>query len=290
MCAVIAGAAERIAFRDGDVAAFIGGADVAAAQHSGHAESILAVKYPSLRFRNFGWEGDTVFAQPRDFNFPSLIEHLRRADATVVFVQFGRMEIFAESGVERFRPAYEKLLNDLVAASLRIILVTPVPFERAEKPLPDLSRRNAELKSISKDIREIARERNLPVIDLFQVLSARKEPLTEDGLQLTARGHAFAALAMAQELGHRTPEGLTNEGGWTDPHLEKVRRLVIEKNQFWFDYWRPQNWAFLGGDRVEQPSSRDHRDPKVRWFPAEMERFQTLIAVKEQEIAKLTGK
>ena len=58
---------------------------------------------------------------------------------------------------------------------------------------------------------------------------------------------------------------------------ESLRLAVVAKNRLWFDSWRPMNWAFLGGDRTEQPSSRDHVDPKIRWFPAEMERFGPLV-------------
>jgi hypothetical protein len=60
----------------------------------------------------------------------------------------------------------------------------------------------------------------------------------------------------------------------------------VAENRLWFNYWRPENWAFLGGDRTEQPSSRDYRDPKIRWFPAEMEKFVPMIEAKEREIAK----
>ena len=61
-----------------DVVAFLGGADVAVAQHTGHLEALLAAKFHGLdaRFRNFGWEGDTVYAQPRDVGFPPLRAHL----------------------------------------------------------------------------------------------------------------------------------------------------------------------------------------------------------------------
>ena len=70
---------------------------------------------------------------------------------------------------------------------------------------------------------------------------------------------------------------------------ERLRQLILEKNRLWFDYWRPQNWAFLHGDRVEQASSRDHRDPKKRWFPEEMEKFLPLIEAKQREIWKLAA-
>ena len=67
---------------------------------------------------------------------------------------------------------------------------------------------------------------------------------------------------------------------------ERLRQVIQAKNRLWFDYWRPMNWAFLHGDRTEQPSSRDHRDPKIRWFPDEMKRFLPLINQLEDEITQ----
>ena len=71
---------------------------------------------------------------------------------------------------------------------------------------------------------------------------------------------------------------------------EQLRQLITTKNRLWFNYWRVQNWAFLAGDRTEQPSSRDWRDPSKRWFPAEREKFLPLIEKKEQEIWALAAK
>src|ERR1700741_338243 len=47
----------RFALERGDVVAFVGGSDVAAAQHTGHLETLLTAKYRGLdvHFRNFGW-------------------------------------------------------------------------------------------------------------------------------------------------------------------------------------------------------------------------------------------
>ena len=78
------GAADETAafiLRTNDVVAFVGGTDVATARLTGHLETLLAVKFPGARFRNLGWEGDTVFAQPRDVGFPPLAEQLKRAGA-----------------------------------------------------------------------------------------------------------------------------------------------------------------------------------------------------------------
>ena len=94
-----------------DVVAFVGGSDVAAAQFTGHLEALLAVKFPLARYRNFGWEGDTVFAQPRDVGFPPLAEHLKRAEVSVIFLQYGRAEALDSKHAQtNFEAAYEKLI------------------------------------------------------------------------------------------------------------------------------------------------------------------------------------
>lgn len=280
-----------------DVVAFVGGSDVAAAQFTGHLETLLAVKFPGARFRNFGWEGDTVFARPREIGFPPLAEHLKRAGVTVVVLQFGRTEVLGgKDSLQRFTAAYEKLLDECAKQTPRLVLVTPPPFERAGEPLPDLSAFNANLAAQAEGIRALAAKRGLLLVDLFSELpgTVQEQPhLTDNGLQLSPRGHALLAAACARQLGFGEVAARAGDvsatGAWANPQFENLRGVVVEKNRLWFDYWRPQNWAFLGGDRTSQPSSRDHRDPKVRWFPAEMEKFKPLIAEKEQEMERLAA-
>jgi len=286
----------RFTLQKGDVVAFVGGADVAAALESGHLETLLTARYHGLdvRFRNFGWEGDTVHAQPRDVGFPSLQFHLKRAAATVIIVQFGRCEsLSGRAGLSDFVRDYGHLLNECAELTPRLVLVTPPPFERSGGLLPDLSKRNPDLAVYSQAIHKLARERHLPIVDLFNELGgeSHQEPrLTGDGLQLTPHGHALAAAAFVRQLGLvslAAAAGAPDDNGiWPNIRLERLRQVVVAKNRIWFNYWRPENWAFLGGDRTEQPSSRDHRDPRIRWFPAEMEKFVPMIEAKEREIAK----
>ena len=285
--------AARLELKRGDIVAFVGGADVAAAQNTGHLETLLAIQFPGVRFRNFGGEGDTVFERPRMMGFPPLKEHLQRAKASVVILQFGRAEVLGGGRSARvFNDAYEKLLDDLAPLDVRFALVVPAPFENAgAAPLPDLSTRNRELAEHADTVRAIAQKRKLPVIDLFSEFGgiAHREPLlTRNGLQLTERGEALVANAFMRQLGFddlaKRAGDPDENGGWPNAKFERVRRLVVAKNRLWFDYWRPHNWAFLGGDRVSQPSSRDHRDPKIRWFPEEMEKFVPLIQKAELEI------
>lgn len=72
--------------------------------------------------------------------------------------------------------------------------------------------------------------------------------------------------------------------------LVPLTDLIAAKNRLWFHYYRPQNWAFLAGDRTNQPSSRDHLDPSKRWFPEELEKFVPLIDAKDAEIWALAKK
>ena len=287
----------RFSLERGDVVAFVGGADTEASQHTGHLETLLTATYRGfqVRFRNFGWEGDTVHAQPRDVGFPPLNEHLRRAGVSVIVLQFGRTEAMSgRSGSSVFVSDYQKLLDACTQQTPRLVLVTPPPFEKGGALLPDLSLRNPDLAEYADAIRSIARQRNLPLVDVFADLggATHREPrLTDNGLQLTTRGHAFVARAFARQLGFgelAERAGAPDENGvWPNAAFERLRQAVVAKNRLWFNYWRPQNWAFLGGDRTEQPSSRDHRNPNIRWFPKEMEEFAPLIEAKEREIAEL---
>jgi lysophospholipase L1-like esterase len=283
--------------RRGDVVVFTGGANVVAEQHLAFLETLLtlAQRERAVRFRNMAWEGDTVYEQRRDLNFGSWTQQLQRVGATVLFAQFGQMEALAgRAAVPRFIGAYEKLIEEFSRQTPRIILLSPLPFERAEPPLPDLSRHNQDLAHSVEAIRELANRRGLKFVDLFTPLRrAEKAPahLTSDGVHLTAFGHLTVASLAARQLGLVEVAGQVNfdpanEKLSPEP-VERLREAIRRKNRCWFDYWRPMNWAFLHGDRTEQPSSRDHRDPKVRWFPAEMEKFLELIDAEEARISIL---
>jgi hypothetical protein len=287
---VISAESGKFSLATNDVVAFVGGSDVAAAQYSGHLEALLAIHYRGMgiRFRNFGWEGDTVFERPRDIGFPSLLSNLQKAGVTVVVVQFGRAEALdGKKSVTEFRRAYARLLDELTPNFRKLVLVTPAPFENGGGLLPDLSKRNPALAEHAQVIRELARQRQLTLVDLFEPIF--RHPAirhTSDGLQFTLSGQEGIALLFFQHVeGHELTRNRS-----LSPEFEAVRQAVIAKNRLWFDYSRPQNWAFLGGDRTSQPSSRDHRDPKVRWFPNEMEKFLPLIAEAEKRIEEAAAR
>jgi hypothetical protein len=280
-------------FQTNDVIAFVGGEDVVEMQRNGYLELLLTAALPhhKLRFRNLAFEGDTVFEQHRQLNFPSWEKQLERVGATVVIAQFGQAEsLRGTNGLADFVEAYEKLLNRFTNGGRQIVLLAPTWFEPSPHSQADLTQNNVNLFRYEMAIMQLSEQRSIPSIHFWDFVTRRepRNPETRDGLHLSREGHWRIARVIAYRLGGRDdPIGTAPDllsGAVSDPVKERLRQLIIEKNRLWFDYWRPQNWAFLHGDRTEQPSSRDHRDLKRRWFPEEMERFLPLIEAKEREI------
>jgi hypothetical protein len=286
-----AGAAEsKFALRTNDVVVFVGGEDVVEMQRNGYLELLLTAATPglNLRFRSLAFEGDTVFEQHRQLNFPSWEQQLETVGATVIISQFGQAELLAGTNkLSQFLAAYEKLLNRFTNGGRRVVLLAPTPLEN-----PIRSQLALAPEDVTGLIAQVALRRGHPFVSLAD--APLTQPIgsaqTRDGIHLNNAGQWKAARMVSKSmmpsaLANRPAQILPN-GTLNDPKFEAVRRLIMEKNRLWFDYWRPQNWAFLKGDRTDQPSSRDHRDPKKRWFPEEMQKFLPLIEAKEQEIWK----
>ncbi len=267
-----------------DVVALAGGTQMAAAAQGGYLETLLAFRSTdgAPKFRDLSWEGDTVFARPRQVNFPGLTQQLKVAGATVVLLQFGQMESLAGmAGRPDFETAYASRLKEVRPVVPRVVLLTPPPFA-VGGPLDAgaVNVRNRDLAAYVEIIRQLGQREQIPVVDVFAALlpSAGKPGLTMDGVQLSERGQRQMAQSVAAGW------GAVSSPDWAA--LEPVRQAVVAKNQLWFRYWRPTNWAFLAGDRTEQPSSRDHRDRNIRWFPKEMEEYVPMVQAADDRISQ----
>jgi glucose/arabinose dehydrogenase/mono/diheme cytochrome c family protein len=240
----------KFALGTNETVVFIGQENFVREQKAGELESLLAAGYAAKqpRFRFMSWEGDTVYEQWRDLNFGSWTAQLDAAGATMVIVQYGQMEALdGKARLTEFTTAYHRLLDQFSARTKRLVLVSPMPFE---KPLashaPDLTLRNTDLALYANAVREIAKQRGAVYVDLFTPLSKRASNatrLTEDGIHPTASGLRVVAQIIAAELGSLT-------GPQSVP--ANLRETIVEKNQLWFDVWRPANWSFVYGDRVSQ--------------------------------------
>ena len=238
-----------------DVVVFIGAGNLEAAQKHAHLETILTANHPNhrLRFRNVAWEGDTVYEQWRDVNFGAWQEQLAWLKATVLVVQFGQMEsLDGRKKLGEFVKAYEALLDQFEKQTKQIVLVSPMPFEKPKaKAAPNLLDRNEDLALYAREVRLIAKRRNVLYVDLQ---SLRDTPgITRDGIHLTTEAHSVVDELIATKLGVPSSPGIAIEG---------LRELIQEKNRLWFDYWRPMNYAFAFGDRMHVAFGRG--DPTLR--------------------------
>ena len=308
------GFADEPFLKPNDVIALVGGEDMVAAAEYGYLELLLTRALPArkLKFRCLAWEGDTVFEQRRDLNFPTWEEQLEKIGATVVICQFGQMESLAgEMNMFAFSTAYEKLIKRFRAGGKRRIVVLSQPGGlegisrgRSEATSPRTPPPHGVHPSGAQDSTPPAGASH-PYPEMTIAVAARE---TRDSIHAAPSGHLKTAIEVAAALsspgavfkaaarprdGDSVMSGLSSvsESGISElPLLERLRQLIIAKNRLWHDYWRVQNWAFLAGDRTEQPSSRDHLDRTKRWFPEERERFLPLIEKKEQEIWELAEK
>jgi hypothetical protein len=268
-----------------------------------------------LRFRSLAWEGDTVFEQHRALNFPSWEDQLDQIGATAIIAEFGQMECLAapdrfsslQDRPKVFTETYEAFLRKLHGLQdRRVVVVLPPRITSHERPwLTDRMARNFQdfhAATVDWATRLTATGKACRSVDPDRMGSG----VSADGVHRSEKGQLLMAASFrevlrpwldlsydwqkdeaAKKADAATCDAVMEE--LTSERLKPLLTLIRAKNRLWFDYWRVQNWAFLAGDRTNQPSSRDWRDPSKRWFPAEREEFLPLIEAKEKEIETLAA-
>lgn len=266
-----------------EVIAVLGGSEAVALMEDGGWETHLITRAPEasrpFSVRSLAWETDTVFRQDRPLSFGNLHQQLDRVGATAIVLMFGRLECLERGpdGVAEFEKALDAMLRTCRARTPRLVLLGPAPFEKKAAPLPDLSPLNASLARYNSALSTAATRHGGLFVDVLGTWPADASGWTSDGLTLNASGVALLAeLCSRSLLGARSAPAAGV--------ISRLRDTVRAKHRLWHEYWRPSNWAFLHGDRTAQPSSRDHLNPSVRWFPAELEHYLELIAAQENEI------
>jgi hypothetical protein len=282
--------------RLGEAIVLLGGTDVVFQQSASYFETLATMTWADkkLRFRNLGWQADTVYRQQRPLYFydpehfdqqkGSSPDQRSRVEAGTVFLRFGKMEsLDGLEALEKFDEAYSRLLDELTILTPRLVLITPTPFFNTGPAAGLANSRNAILASYVNEIRRLADQRKLPLIDLFAEVSS-SSPYSANGVHLNDEGQQFVARKMIEAL---TDKMVTVD--FDSPEFETLRNRIAYKNSIWLQYYHPTNWAFLYGDRQSVPSSRDHEDSSKRWFPFEVEKARSLMEIEEIQIQKLTG-
>ncbi len=294
----------RFTIERGQTIVVLGSTNAFQTGRNGYLETVLTTAHPQqqVRLRNLAWQADTVYRQQRPRNFfaankPSYGERdLRsRITADVVFLWMGQAEsLDGPERIDEFVEAYLLRLEQIGGYTKRIVLVTPVPFSNPLGLEVDITVRNKSLAVYAEAIKKISRERKLPVVDLFSAFKSTDtpRPYSQNGLHLSSAGHWFAATSFAKQLGfgERVASLSLVKGDVVlqPSSAEALRQAIGQKNELWFRYWRPTNWAFLYGNRQTQPSSRDHTNHSHRWFPEELQAALIKVENAELDIHKLT--
>ncbi|MBA3938836.1 MAG: DUF1080 domain-containing protein, partial [Planctomycetes bacterium] len=268
----------------GETVVFAGQENLVRAQRDGALEARLACACAAARprFRFMAWEGDTVYEQWRDLNFGAWSGQLEAVGAGVVVAQFGQLEAFdGTARLPAFTAAYHHLL-DQFAGRARLVLVTPMPFEGPAGPhLPDLRARNGDVAAYAAAVRAIAGQRGALFVDLMAPLGQRPADaprLTDDGYHLNGAGLDEVARLIAAQL------GLAPSPAADDPAL---RAALVDKNRLFADCWRPANWSFVYGDRVQWPFAKPAADqPALR---TAFEQLRPLVAERDARIQALVA-
>jgi lysophospholipase L1-like esterase len=294
--AVASAAIKPLELVDGDRVVFLGGTLIEREQKYGYWEMMLTCRHPdrNVTFRNLGWSGDTVWGEARAGfgtvadGFRELKEHVEALKPTVIFVAYGANESFAgPEGLPRFIEGYGTLLDVLAKTGARIVLLSPTPHEDLGRPLPNPTEQNKNLALYRDAIREIAAKRGARFVDLFELLGAGRnaktsEPLTDNGIHLTADGYRRTAAALAKGLGWNAAAAEIETasapaaGPRSDPS-DDLRRAIVRKNELYFYRWRPQNVTYLFGFRKHEQGNN----------AKEVVQFDPLVAALEAKIAKL---
>jgi glucose/arabinose dehydrogenase/lysophospholipase L1-like esterase/azurin len=214
-CAQLTTAApNRLELKQGDHICIIGNTLADRMQHSGWLESLIHTRHPDLNLvlRNLGFSGDELRTRLRSKDFGTPDEWLRHAQADVVFAMFGFNESFrGPDGLPAFRRELVEFIEHTRnqdysgRGAPRLVLFSPITQERHTDPdLPDPDRNNLNIRVYARAMEEVARERGVLFIDLFEVseqaYGLATEPLTVNGIHLRESGYRVLAPRIYEAL------------------------------------------------------------------------------------------
>lgn len=231
----------------------------------GQFEALLQQRFAreKLVVRNLAWSADEVALRPRPDGFGDLNQHLAEHKADVVLAAFGFNESFkGEAGLAEFEMLLRAFLVELKShryngvSEPAIVLVSPTP---AEKPHEHL---NAQIKPYVEAMQRVAAAEQVGFADVFTDLT----PATINGVHLDRRGYAVFADRLYQQLTQETPPKLS----------EAVRAAVVEKEDKFFQYYRPLNYYYIKGGRAEPYG--------VVNFPGELKKLLQMTEARDEAI------
>lgn len=231
----------------------------------GQFEALMHQRFAKekLVFRNLSWSADEVALRPRPDGFGDLNQHLTEHKADVILAAFGFNESFkGEKGLAEFETLLKAFLIELKAhryngtSEPKIVLVSP---NAAEKPHEHL---NAQIKLYTDAMKKVAAAEKVAFADVFTDLT----PKTTNGVHLNTAGYAAFSERLYNQLTQETPPKLN----------EAVRAAVVEKEDKFFQHYRPLNYYYIKGGRMEPYG--------VVNFPGELKKLLQMTEARDEAI------
>ncbi len=262
---------KRFEFKSGDRLVLLGSTVLEREQRYASFEPSLALALGETKVsvRNLAWSGDTVFGHARSYFGPPkeglerLEKHLELLKPTVVLLCYGsEMGFDRLNGLPDFLTAYRNLLELIrrKAPGVRLIIASPPPLETLPPPLPDQTDANKALASFRDALRKFAAAQNAFFVDWFELMGGVPKPgvspapLTENGVHYSPTGYDKLSQKLLEGLGLQAPQVTAAE-------LEPLRREVLQKDELFFNRWRPQNETYLFGFRKHEQGQNAREIP-----------------------------
>ncbi|MCH1506501.1 MAG: plastocyanin/azurin family copper-binding protein [Verrucomicrobiales bacterium] len=251
----VALAAPALELKKGDHVAIVGGGFADRMQHSCYFEAFLhqAHREHELVIRNLAAAGDEVTTWHRSQDFGSQDEWLKRVEANVILAFWGFNESFqGADGLTKFKDDLSTWIDGKRGQTFgkeapRIALFSPVAAEETGNPdLPRVAPLNANLALYAKAVKEVAAEKELPFVDLYQhslqIYERTETQLTVNGLHLIDDGYNLLSGLLAKDLCQSTLSLLDR----------RIVNAVRDKNERWFSRYRTVDGYNVYGGRSKR--------------------------------------
>jgi len=252
--------------KTGDKIAFVGNGFVERDALESYIEMGLILAHPNheLKFRNFGWSGDTVRGESRGYfdvdGYPNLLEKISASKPNAIILAYGSLEARAGAeGLERFKNDYLKLMVDLkTRTQAELILITPFEQRAMGEPYPNPQDYNRDLAGYAEVIRVLAKEQSCQLIDLHQLFKIEQDAWTSNSIHLSAEGYWQVGLVVAKACGWNPVKVEFNLTGESNASNQpQVKDLV----------WTESGLSFKADDQVltypQSPLGQSFRSLRV---------------------------
>lgn len=278
---------------------FLGNSSAERMNLFGHLETLLHTRFADkeLVVRNFARPAEEVGIQQRSADYTALDDPQLAFGADTYFCFFGFNESYkGPEGIETFKQQYKQYLDTMTSryprddekSPPRFILVSPFAFEPTGDPLlPDGEKENANLKLYSAAVAEVAAERKLACIDVFE--DSLKLVTQKPGMQLTING-AHLNETGDQEIARLIDEkafGSASPASFGSEKYETLRTAIVNKSWVHLQDYRMLNgWYVYGGRRTYDTETFPREYIKIRKMAEVRDRYVWDLAQGKTDVAK----